>query len=210
MKFDIKKIGNHIGHGSFGCVYKYGKDKVVKFEPVDPDAISNYLALLGWVAETQPDYIVKVFDFGEIKPPRRVINHMRRDILDGPCGTFFYIVMERLNDFSCSDKEYEDRRKVQAICDNVHPIYEDTHPDNLMVDTRGNVKVIDFGGFFYENAPYCALYSDWSNELYRECDALRVGGWNKLLGCPRYDSVEEYERKIRYMTPIDHLLARLA
>ena len=211
MKFNVKMVGDFIAHGSYGCTFEYGKNRVVKFEPVDDDAIANYLALLWWITDTRPDYIVKVFDFGEIKLPRRLARTMKAklELDDCPRGVFFYTVMERLNDFSYSDKAYESRRKVQDICDNVHPIYEDTHLGNLMEDSSGRVKIIDLGGFFYENAPYEALYSDWRNELNKECNILRTGGWGKRFR-PRYDSVEEYEKGIRYMTPIDYLLARLA
>lgn len=201
------RIGRLIGTGAFGCVFEYGPSKVIKIEPVCRAAVSNYIALLGWVVETRPEYIVRVHDFGEIVPSKRILKILKRN-LDGesPHGTFFYVVMERLVKrlVKCHDESFE---KTWDVATHVHPVYSDDHDGNIMVDGHGNPKVIDFGGFFAGNAPFDALNSDRKNELLQECGFLKVA--HEPSRRHVYDSVEEFDKKIRYMTPVDHLLARL-
>ncbi len=66
---DTKKIGKLMGSYTDGCVYHYGKDKVIKISGpwIDSKYKKNFLKLLKEVKIKKPSCVVRVFDFGEFK-----------------------------------------------------------------------------------------------------------------------------------------------
>lgn len=185
--FPMLKIIELTGRGGMGWVYKAHQtalDRVVALKLLPPDVAAapafaeRFQREARALARLNHPNIVAVYDFGQ-------------------AGPYFYLVMEFVDGANLRQLERTHRLSpeeafslVPRLCDALQYAHEegvvhrDVKPENILIDTRGRLKIVDFG---------IAKLVGGKNDL-----AL-TGTWH-AVGTPSYMAPEQFETPGR----VDH------
>lgn len=143
----LPNVGNEIGRGAEGIVYEYGDDRVLKvFLTDNKESARAVFRTLHWAMTRDIPCISKVFD------AKYVGRFVRETMVGNPSYDdamyVIYYVAERL--YPPSEEPGLDVQKRMSACLKKHGINAldlIDNPDNIMVTSDGEYKVIDIGRF---------------------------------------------------------------
>ncbi|WP_044479815.1 protein kinase domain-containing protein, partial [Paenibacillus antibioticophila] len=171
LNIDAYELGEQLGNGGFGVVYKYhhkllGIDFAIKiFEPVfvsndeNIEGEKRFFREAKMLFQLNSDYIVRVYDIGRIdgKP------FIRMELVEG----------YTLQDFISQNGTVSFTRSIKPItallnglnyAHKMGVIHRDLKPSNVMVTKDGKFKIIDFGiSAFLENENHTKLTKTGEN-----------------------------------------------
>lgn len=141
LPFNTNQIGYSLGEGSEGTVYEYHHNKVIKFmrgiSEYSDKPISNrrFLDVMKELKRRHSTMYIKVYDYGIVQ---------YEDEFGG--NSFLYYIAEKLErGVFCINKKLWSRRAT--LLKKRGLVYRDPHVDNIMVDEKGNQKLIDLTAF---------------------------------------------------------------
>ncbi len=195
QKLDHFKILSKIGEGGMGEVYlaedeKLSRKVALKVLPYDllenDDRRERFLREAKTAAKISHPNVMSIYDFGTCKP-------------DGSDKDISYIVMEHIVGESLRD--YLANRSVSmterlrisekivrglAAAHKLNIVHRDIKTDNIMIDSNGDAKILDFG----LAKPFDSIFSnDSGNRTVTASQDLTQDG--KILGTVTYMSPEQ-------------------
>lgn len=182
-----------LGVGGMGTVYKARQtklDRLVALKIIRPDSAEDaafaerFNREAKTLAKLNHPNIVGVHDFGEI-------NVSAIGDCENPNTRLYYFVMEyvdgpNLRELLLEKQLHPDQALaiVPQICDalefahNEGVVHRDVKPENILIDSRGRVKIADFG---------LAKLSE------RSAESFTLTGTHQVMGTPRYMAPEQME-----------------
>jgi len=195
QKLDHFKVISKIGEGGMGEVYlaedeKLSRKVALKVLPYDllenDDRRERFLREAKTAAKISHPNVMSIYDFGTCKP-------------DGSDKDISYIVMEHIEGESLRD--YLANRSVAmterlrlsekivrglAAAHKLNIVHRDIKTDNIMIDSNGEPKILDFG----LAKPFDSVFSnDSGNRTVTASQDLTQDG--KILGTVTYMSPEQ-------------------
>lgn len=160
-KFE-KNIGPMLGCGADGEVYKYGKDRVIKFSHTYSERRMwvNMRKIFYKIKKYRPLNVARVYEYGQID------------------GNLYYVVMERLSSIrgqganllrrwvyeggSLPQEKSKGERhsaylfgvRVEGLERRLNLVHGDLHEGNVLCNKGGVWKFVDLEGFTYGNRHY--------------------------------------------------------
>jgi len=141
-----KKIGRYIDSGADGHVFKYDKNKVIKFSFAFDE---NQFNTIKRVIKSTKRYlsVVDVYEFGKINDNVYyvIMEYLPHSISYADSSNAYYIYSNKLENFS--PKILPLAKSLRKLKKNHKLVYDDIHEFNLRRTKNGRVKVIDLESF---------------------------------------------------------------